>query len=230
MQTLFFDPKFKITLSRKPNLNITSMDAFVHKHMGAMKELEKLKSYIECDGDTCKAVPVLPTAFYNEWVDTMKSNIPQELHQLKQRRINVLGNLLFSDKGRFLVESSNYDDKDLYFVKDDHVVLDAGKLDMKRYDDQLRNGFFVIRKYLQTHEEMKMVIDMRNLTFSQVCEYYFKGLERHHLCSFLILETLEKMASEAEILVKGLPMQIFANFLKDRVDLRTVRSVKVTCE
>ena len=170
------------------------MNKLLAKHEQAMNELEVLKKHIECTGDICKKVPVVPKYAYDSWLSSVKQftkyQTTEEL-QLIQRRFNVLCNMLFSDKGQYMMWASNYK-HDMIHYTDNHLYCEFGHVEPHSIDDQHRNAFFTIREYLKNTDKPIIIANTTDLTFTKIWKYYMNATQKQHIAAYLLLETFEK--------------------------------------
>lgn len=167
------------------------------RQQNTRKTIESLKKEIICDGDLCKPVNIIPQPFYNSYLDLLKANFPDnhELRVRKQRQFNSLCNQLFESRNDFMVSHSNAtNDKDsCFYQRDDGVFVLKLGITTEVIANQ-RNAFFLLRNYantLPTHSTMKFLVDMQEWTLAQALNFYFLSTEKVHVCTFLIMESME---------------------------------------
>ena len=174
------------------------MKFFTQKHDEALSKLEQLKTTIECTGDVCKRYPVIPQCVYDMWVSTINEEFKYdtiETRQLAQKRFNVLCNLLFENKGDYLVNASSVHNNGMVYIENDKLMTDFSKLDVTNITGEHKNTFFVIRNYLSDTSSPKVVLDATNLSLKTIWNYYTTATDEQNIISYLLVETFEKKAT-----------------------------------
>lgn len=203
------------------------MDYLTSTHHNDMQKLSVLKSQIDCDGDVCKRVKLVPSKVYDKWVNTVKiSGHYKTSMDVAQRRFNVLCNLLFKDRGDFMVTSSNHDPNDVVSVKNNTVYCDFGKMDISRITESQKNSFFVIRNFMENAVAHKfdIIADCTEMTISKSFAYYRHATQDQHIAAFLLVETFEKPPNELVIKTPNIAYRTFAKFICQLIDSKiTIR-------
>ena len=84
-----------------------SEDSILDQHSDAIRVVEDLKKEIQCDGDVCRPIGLIPTKHYNSYVDVMKKNFADtETRVLKQRQFSSMCNKLFEDRSDYVYHAS----------------------------------------------------------------------------------------------------------------------------
>lgn len=199
------------------------MDYITSTHNDHMKKLAVLKSQIDCDGDVCKRVKLVPPKVYDKWVNTVKlSGHYKDEMDVAQRRFNVLCNLLFKDRGDFMVTSSNHDPNDVVFVKENNIYCDFGKMDISKITESQKNSFFVVRNFLENavSNEFDIIADCTELTLSQTFSYYRHANQDQHIAAYLLVETFEKLPNSLVIKTPNIAYKAIAKLISRLFDLK----------
>ena len=197
------------------------MDYITSTHKNAMDKLSVLKSQIDCNGDVCKRVSLIPPKVYAKWVDRVqKSGHYKDNMDVAQRRFNVLCNFLFKDRGDFMVTASNHDPNDVVFIKNNNIHCDFGKMDISRITESQKNSFFVVRNFMDTtaSDDFSVIADCTGLSISKTFSYYRQATQEQHISAYLIVETFEKPPNAIIVKTPNVAYKALAKLVTKLVD------------
>ena len=199
------------------------MDYITSTHKNAMDKLLVLKSQIDCNGDVCKRVSLIPPKVYAKWVDCVqKSGHYKDNMDVAQRRFNVLCNFLFKDRGDFMVTASNHDPNDVVFIKNNNIHCDFGKMDISRITESQKNSFFVVRNFMDTtaSDDFYVIADCTGMSVSKTFSYYRQATQEQHISAYLLIETFEKPPNSIIIKTPNVAYKAIAKLITKLVDTK----------
>tara|TARA_B100000767_G_scaffold272917_1_gene301683 strand:- start:858 stop:1493 length:636 start_codon:yes stop_codon:yes gene_type:complete len=167
----------------------------------ARHEVNSLKSTIECNGDVCAPIKIIPPSHYDEYMRILCKNFSSEdVRVQKQRQYNALCNILFDSRSDYLVHKSNYKEKHWKFL-----TIDDGtaKVDLSFVPDNLKDiqkYFFFRLRDLCMSETFAVSISLENMSVLDIVRFYLNIKGETHVIGYLMFESLE--CSLTEILVK----------------------------
>ena len=177
------------------------------QHADALHVVEELKKEIQCDGDVCKPIGLIPNEHYNSYVAIMKKNFKDtDTRAQKQKQFSSMLNKLFEDRGDYVYHASTVINKpgSIFF----HEGGGRCTLKLSAIPDDVRatqkNAFFVMREMGKVAEEFKVRVDISGMTTFHLISFYFNSAGADHVVGYLMLASSEAPFTKMTIVTSGL--------------------------
>ncbi len=202
------------------------LKAITENHSQTVTSMNKLKQEIECKGDTCKKIDLVPKADYDQYVSRMKRLWPREYHQNYQRKFNALCNGLFDNRADYITHKSlqanntvNHTPGNLHFN-----TAKLSKDYMKR-DQKL--AFFDIRNFSNENDSATVNIHCNELSAIDLVALYFKSNKKEHILGVLLIEHVEFHIKKINVYVGSKLQKIIVGIFISCLDERFKSVVNV---
>ena len=139
------------------------LKAITENHSDTVSSMNKLKTEIECTGDVCKRIELVPKEDYKDYVDRMKRLWPQEYHQGYQRKFNALCNALFENRGDYITYKALQANRTVEHTKG-QLHFDTSKLSKKLMHQDQKYAFFDIRNFAKDNDSATVNIHCNNVS------------------------------------------------------------------
>lgn len=171
-----------------------SEDSILDQHSDAIRVVEDLKKEIQCDGDVCRPIGLIPTKHYNSYVDVMKKNFADtETRVLKQRQFSSMCNKLFEDRSDYVYHAStvkNTPDAPFFHQGGGNCTLNLGTIPEDVQTVQ-KHAFFILREMGKVATEFSVRIDISEMSTIRLISFYFNSAGGTHVIGYLMLASTE---------------------------------------
>ena len=206
------------------------MDYLTEKIFGARNrienELESIKTTIQCDGDVCIPMKVIPPSHHDAYVERLRQTFGGEalenVRVQKQRQFISLVNRLYNSRSDYLLHRSNYTTKtwSFLYIEGDTVFVDLSTVPDDTKDVQAFY-FFKMRDLCAEKESIKIVVSVEGMSLFDLVRFYKNKSGDTHLIGYLMHESCECEVDEILVKTSSSMQRIAANLIKSVFSKRT---------
>lgn len=174
-----------------------SEDSILDQHSNALRVVEKLKKEIQCDGDVCRPIGLIPTKHYNSYVDVMKKNFADtETRVLKQRQFSSMCNKLFEDRSDYVYHASTVKhtpNAPFFHQGGGNCTLNLGRVWLNPEDVQTvqKHAFFILREMGKVATEFCVRVDISEMSTLFTLRFYLNSAGGAHVIGYLMHASTE---------------------------------------
>ena len=166
------------------------------QHADALRVVEILKKEIQCDGDICRPIGLIPNEHYNSYVSIMKKNYTDtETRVLKQRQFSSLLNKLFEDRRDYVYHASivqNKPDNVFYHEGGGRCTLKISEIPSNDViHTTQKNAFFLMREMGRVADEFTFKVDISKMSTLDLVTLYFRSEGADHIVGYLMFVSTE---------------------------------------
>ena len=206
------------------------MDYLTEKIFGARNrienELESIKTTIQCDGDVCIPVKIIPPRHHDAYVERLRQNFEGEALETvrvqKQRQFISLVNRLYHSRSDYLLHRSNYTTKTWSFL---YIEGDTVFVDISTVPDDVKNVqahyFFKMRDLCAEQAFIRIVVSLEAMSVFDLVRFYKNKSGETHLIGYLMHESCECEVNEIIVKTSSSMQRIAANLIKSVFSKRT---------
>ncbi len=202
------------------------LKAITENHSQTVTNMNKLKQEIECNGDTCKKIELVPRADYEEYVSRMKRLWPRDMHQAYQRKFNALCNSLFENRSDYIIHKSKQSNMVVRHTEG-NLHFNTAKLDKNNMKRDQKLAFFDIRNFAKTNDSATVNISCKDLSAMDLITLYFRSNKEEHILGVLLIEHVEFHIKEINVYVGSKLQKIIVGIFISCLDERFKSVVNV---
>jgi len=166
------------------------------QHADALRVVDALKKEIQCDGEICRPIGLIPDAHYNSYVSIMKKNFTDtDTRVLKQRQFSSLVNKLFEDRGDYVYHASVVQNKPENIFYHEGGGMCTLKVSGIPSNDVIhttqKNAFFLMREMGRVADEFTFKVDISKMSTLDMIQLYFRSAGADHVVGYLMFVSTE---------------------------------------